>query len=127
MSEYNKVQLSFTTNGDHVVFRADTGEELLEVAKSVAENYKETLDAVNTVKQVGVASGVFTGDSLKKNGGDNKKSRSSDTPPPSGGEVEVPTCEHGPMKDLRGNGYKYDFYCPSDEKDWKKKCKPVKL
>lgn len=81
MSEYNKVQLSFFANGDQVVLRADTGEELAEVAKSVAENANDTLKALNAAKQAMVASGVFTGDSVKK-GDSGTKPRAADTPPP---------------------------------------------
>ncbi len=123
---YNKVQLTAIVNGDNWTFRTDSGEDLAEVLEGVAEHSDRAIDALGKVKQVAVAKGVFTGDASKGAGGEPKK-RTKDTPPPSTGGGDVPTCEHGEMKDLRANNYKYDFYCPSDEKDWKKRCRPVKL
>jgi hypothetical protein len=81
---YNRVQLSTFVNGDQLVIRTDTGEELAEVAEGVAEHSSRIVKAFNAVKQVFVGDGIFTGDSSKRGasapkGGD---SRRPDTPPP---------------------------------------------
>lgn len=121
---YNRIQHSFAANGDHVVIRGDTGEEVAAAFKSYAENAEAILYGANAAKQAMVASGVFTGDSLAKA----KAERKADSPPPSSSSGEpAPTCKHGPMDDLRGRGYKSDFYCTLKTENWKDKCKPVKV
>lgn len=131
MSEFeNKVQITTYLNGDNVTFRTTSGEDLADTLEGVADNSERIFKALGDFKQVGIAKGVFTGDSNQKTGGGSgttPKARSKDAPPPAATTDGAPECEHGPMKDLRANNYKYDFYCPSDEKDWKKRCRPVKL
>jgi len=106
------VQLSTFVNGDQLVFRANSGEELAEIIKSVTEKTDEILDGLNATKKAFIAEGVFTGDSSKKRASDRK----ADTPPPIA-DVEVPTCKHGPMLDLAGKGYKKRWYCPERGRD----------
>jgi hypothetical protein len=127
MSEYNNIQYSwFVNGGDQTVLRADDPEEFAKLTEEFASVQERALKAINATKQAQIAAGVFTGENPKAKGGNAK--RAADTPPPAAqGGDSIPTCEHGEMKDLRANNYKYDFYCPSDEKDWKKRCKPVKL
>lgn len=133
MSEYNKVQLSFFANGDQVVLRADSGAELLEVAKGVNEVLGDTLKAVNASKQAFLAEGVFTGGG-KGNAAPaaapaaSTDGRKADTPPPVSGGA-VPNCGCGiPMQDLSAKGYKNRWYasdkCLNKGKDkacWAKK------
>lgn len=113
---YNRVQLSTFINGDQIVLRADTGAELKEVAEGVAKEFEAALEHINSVKQIGIAKGVFTGDSSQKGATGTPKKRTKDTPPP-GGSDDAPECLHGPMKDLSDRNYKHRFYCPERGKD----------
>lgn len=115
---YNRVQLSTFINGDQVVLRADTGEELKAVAEGVAKEFEAALEHINTVKQLGIAKGVFTGDSSKKGSADAPpKKRTRDAPPPSSSGDTPPECLHGPMKDLSDKNYKHRWYCAERGKD----------
>lgn len=122
---YQRVQYSTFVNGDQVVIRCDNGEELKEIAQSVADSAEDALKAINAFKQTFVANGVFTGDSSKKGATLESGKRAADSPPPVAA-TGVPTCEHGPMDDLRGKGYKSDFYCTLKTNNWREKCKPIK-
>ncbi len=120
MSEdYPKVQVSSFITGDQWVFRGEDGESLKKTVESVAENADDTIKALNGIKQVGVASGIFTGDSSKGGNRQGGGERKQDAPPPSG---DTPTCSHGPMKDLSGRGYKNRWYCQAKNRD--EQCKP---
>lgn len=142
------VQLSTFVKNDQLVFRAPTGEALKDLLVGVAENGESILEALNSVKQVVIAKGVIT--SSQSQAGDKPSTpakstprkatggRAKDAPPPSTDGVEffegddgksyaTLECDHGPMRDLRSEGYKADLYCTLDTKDWKAKCKPVKL
>lgn len=133
---YPGVQVGTFIKGDQWVFRAASGDDFKAVVTSVAKNADEIVTALGTIKQVAVAKGVFSGDSDRGSGG-KTTSRSKDGPPPDddisfykdsdGVKVASVECSHGPMLDLRDKGYKADLYCSLDTKDWKKKCKPVKL
>ena len=142
------VQLSTFVKNDQLVFRAPTGEALKDLLVGVAENGDTILDALNSVKQVVIAKGVLT--SADNQAGAAKPAastaasrpkkstgRAADKAPPKG-DVEFfegedgkqyasVECEHGPMLDLRSQGFKSDLYCTLDTKDWKQKCKPVSL
>jgi hypothetical protein len=111
---YNKAQVSTFISGDQWVFRADDGTELKDAIESVAKEADGVVGALNTLKQVGVAKGIFTGDSAKK-GDAAPKERSKDLPPPgpSASNEDVPTCPHGPMLDARaaGKNWKKRWYC----------------
>ncbi len=112
---YNKVQLSTFISGDQFVFRADDGPGLEETVKSVAGSADGTIEALNALKQAGVANGIMTGDSSKK-GATPSSDRKPDQAPPSGNS-EAPTCLHGPMTDLSHKNYKKRWYCPEKGKD----------
>jgi hypothetical protein len=142
------VQLSTFVKNDQLVFRAPSGEALKDLLVGVAENGDTILDALNSVKQVVIAKGVLTsadnqaGKPAAKATGTAAKpkkstGRAADKAPPSG-DIEFfegedgrqyasLECDHGPMVDLRGQGFKSDLYCTLDTKDWKQKCKPVNL
>lgn len=127
---YNKVQFSTFCGGDQFVIRCESGEELAEIAQGLADHMEAALKGINSFKQTVVANGVFTGDSSRRSSGGRTSSdsgrRAADTPPPSG-NGSIPHCKHGPMEDLRGKGYKSDFYCTLKTDNWREKCKPVKL
>jgi hypothetical protein len=117
---YNRVQLSTFVNGDQLVIRTDTGEELAEVAEGVAEHSSRIVRAFNAVKQVFVGDGIFTGDSSKKGASTPKSgdSRRPDTPPPAtnsggGGRTYLDV----PFKDkdrAKAAGARFD----GDRKQW---------
>lgn len=128
MSEENKVQLTTFVNGDNITIRTANGEDLAETLEGLAEFGDRAVTALGNFKQLAIAKGVFTGDAnTKKASSNGSGKRASDTPPPSTDDGGVPTCEHGPMKDLRSSNYKYDYYCTLETKNWKDKCRPVKL
>lgn len=115
--QYN-FQISGQVNGDLVVVRGDTAENMAEQMESLGLNAEAIIKGWSNFKTAAVAHGVFTGNAVGGKGGGSKAKADVD-------EDGVPKCKHGKMKDLRGNGYKSDFYCP--EKDRDKQCKPVKL
>lgn len=125
VSGFPAVQLSSFISGDQWVFRADSGDDLKGVLESVAGSADASISALNALKQVGIANGVFSGDSTKGSGGGGSKpaERKSDSGPPSssgGGEV----CQHGPMKDFSGRGYKNRWYCPAKNRDEQCRARP---
>lgn len=115
-----KIQISGKVHGDLVVVRGDSGEDLSDTLMGLAEHADDIVSRWGDFKTVAVAKGVFTGDAV---GGGKPAGRAS--APAETNSSGVPTCRHGEMKDLRGKGYKNDFFCP--EKDRDKQCKPVKL
>lgn len=124
---YPGVQVGTFILGDQFVFRAPDGESFKKVVVSVAENAEDIVNALSSIKQAAVAKGIFTGDSssaAKSSGSKGSGERAKDSPPPSGGS-EVPTCAHGPRVDLRGRGYKKNWYCSLDTKNYKEKCPPI--
>lgn len=119
VATYNRVQLSTFVNGDQLVFRTDTNEELAELLEEGVASVEKVLENLNKFKQVVVAKGVMTSE-----GGGKSSKRSSDSPPPTDGD-EVPHCKHGPMNDLSGRGYKKRWYCTLKTDNWRDKCKPL--
>ena len=121
MAEDYKVQLSTTVNGNLVNLRAQSAEELQELAEGLAKSVDATFRAFAQFKEGVVLKDLFTGNAqtpLKGSGGQQSSVAKVN-------EDGVPSCKHGPMKDLRSKNYKSDFYCSSDDRD--KQCKPVKL
>lgn len=123
---YNPLQVSTSVSGDLWVFRADSGQELRQILEGTAAEADAAIDALNTLKQVGVAKGVFTGDAKKPggSGGGSGGGRASDSAPPSGGNGGGETCKHGPMKDFADRGYRNRWYCSARNRD--EQCPPRK-
>lgn len=113
MSENPKLQIGGTVNGDLIIVRADSADELKELTKGLADVADEVITDWSSFKQAALAKGVFTADSGKSSGGGGKAA-ASDSAPPSG---DTPTCQHGPMKDLAGRGYKNRWYCKEYKKE----------
>lgn len=113
MAEENKLQLGGTVNGDLVIIRADSAEELAALAKGLAEVADPVITDWSAFKQAALAKGIFTGDQNRKVGGSSGGGKAADSAPPSGG---TPTCKHGPMKDL-GNKYRNRWYCKEFKKE----------
>ena len=117
---YNRVQLSTFLNGDQLVLRTDSGEELEDVTKGVAKHVDGILTSFNAVKKAFIAEGVFTGDSSKKSAS-RSGDRKPDTPPPStdggsgGGDrrtyLDVPFKEKDTAK---SHGARWD----KDQRQW---------
>ena len=121
---FPRIQRSFFVNGDHVVFRGNTADEFVEAIEGVAEHAERIEKGVNAVKQVAVASGVFTGDSA--NGGSRSggnATRAKDAPPPSANGAPLCDKHNEPMKDLGDRGYRHRWYCPRP-RDEAQGCKP---
>lgn len=113
MSEYNKLQLSTFVLNDQLVVRADTAEELEELAVGLAERTNEITEAFNKFKEVYLAKGVMTGGTPKGGGGAAPKSAGTPaaaTAATTGGG-DAPKCGCGvPMIDTAGKGYKKRWY-----------------
>lgn len=110
------VQISGKVHGDLVVVRGQNAEDLANNLHRLADLADEIVTDWSTFKTAAVVKGVFTGDAV---GG--KTPARTVTPDEDG----VPTCKHGPMKDLSDRGYKSTHYCT--EKDRDKQCRPVNL
>lgn len=120
--ETYKVQLSTTVNGNLVNLRAQSPEELKELVEGLAKNVDETFTAFAQFKDGVILKDLFTGNAQKPLAGQQSNSNTSASNSGSGGGI--PSCKHGEMKDLRGNGYKSDFYCTAKNRD--EQCKPRK-
>jgi len=123
MAEDNyKVQLSTTVNGNLVNLRAQSPEELQNLVEGLAKTADETFTAFAQFKDAVILKDLFTGNAQAPLKGGNNGAASQKA---SVNEDGVPSCKHGPMKDLRHKGYKSDYYCNESDRD--KQCKPVKL
>jgi hypothetical protein len=122
MAEENyKIQLSTTVNGNLVNVRGQSAEELLKTVEDLAKVVDPMFTAFAAFKDGVILKDLFTGNAqtpLKSAGGGNASKPAADSD-------GVPSCKHGPMKDLRSKNYKSDFYCTESDRD--KQCKPVKL
>lgn len=146
VSGFPPVQVSTFVKGDQFVFRGVSVEEVHQNVRDFGLKGNDFFEDLATFKQVALAKGVFTGHGSSAGREDMKPaprkttgSRAKDSAPPpddvkfyeDGGEKwatgEGIDCEHGPRKDLRGNGYKADLYCSLNTQDFKKKCPPIKL
>lgn len=119
MAEDNyKIQVSTTVNGNLVNLRAQSAEELKNTVVELAKSVDDIFTAFAQFKDGVILKDLFTGNAQQplKGQGSAKTNATEDG---------VPTCKHGPMKDLRHKNYKSDFYCTESDRD--KQCKPVKL
>lgn|SRR5678810_737954 len=127
MSEVSegKIQLSDKANGTLINVRAETVDELAEIVDGLIEKGDDIVTKFSSFKELWIAKGILT----QSDRGGNFSKGAANGPESSVGSSEssggTPSCKHGPMKDLRGRGYKSDFYCT--EKDRDAQCKAVKL
>jgi len=109
------VELTTSVAGDLIKITGVDTESVVKQLDDLKGN-EDFFDRLTELKQLGVAKGVFSGPAQAA------PALSTGTPPP---PDNTPTCSHGKMKDLRGKGYKSDFYCTEKNRD--NQCKPVKL
>jgi len=107
------VKLELEVNGYTVSLDGEVN-EIIEELKALDAAATALIDAAVEVQQKFVAKGVFTKSQKPK--------ASPSTPPPGSGDV--PTCNHGPRKDLGHKNYKHRWYCaaPYNATD---KCDPI--
>lgn len=108
-SDYNKLQLGGEVNGDLVIVRADSAEEMDELLKGLSEKADDIITNWSAFKQAGLAKGVFT--KSQNSGGSRGRAKDSSPPSSDGG---IPKCKHGEMKDLGDPSetkYRHRYYC----------------
>lgn len=121
MAEENgyKIQINPTIKGILFNVRANSVAELEETLAALAKGADGMVSSLNDFQQVVVAKATFAEGRTSGGGGAAKASG------PKVNADGIPVCEHGPMKDLRGAGYKADFYCSAPKGT--KQCQSVKL
>lgn len=110
------IKLTTKVAGDDFEITGVDAESIIKQVADLVLDDGALFDRLTELKQVGVSKGVFASP------GQAAPALNTGTPPP---PDNTPTCSHGPMKDLRGRGYKADFYCTA--KDRSDQCKPKKL
>jgi hypothetical protein len=124
MSDDYKFQLSKKINGDLYNLRANSGEELAQLAQGLSEHAEVFLSGLSDFTQAVLAKGILTEEpkapaaekrtSTRSSGGSSRRSSSR--------SGAAPRCKHGEMKDFADRNYRHRYYCPSSDRD--DQCEP---
>lgn len=119
VAEEWKIQISKKIAGDLWNFRARNAEDFKELTKGLAEHGDDIMNALGSFVTIAIARTVQTEEF-------NSSTRTQSAPAKqavSKSEGGVPSCKHGPMKDLADKGYKHRWYCTSSDR--KNQCAAV--